>query len=160
MTAEKPLVRSDAAPLRRRDGSSFVRPRTLRAVRAIAEALFSKEGVPPPEERLSWLDGECEDFLARCGAQSRFFFSLMVALVSVIAPLFLGRVGRLGALSVPDRVRAMARLERRFGEPLLAVKAILCLLYYEHPDASREMGFDGQCLLPRADASALARTPG
>lgn len=160
MTAEKPLARSDAAPLRRRDGSSFVRPGTLRAVRSIAEALFSKEGAPPPAERLAWLEGECEDFLARCGAQSRFFFSLMVGLVSFIAPLFLGRLSRLGALSVPDRVRAMARLERRFGEPLLAVKAILCLLYYEHPDASREMGFDGQCLIPRTDTEALARTPG
>ena len=73
----------------------------------------------------------------------------MVRLVSLLAPFFIGRLATLGSLSVPERIRALTRLEERFGEPLLAVKAMLCLLYYEHPDAAREVGFDGQCLVPR-----------
>ena len=78
----------------------------------------------------------------------------MVLLVSRLAPLFIGRVVTLGALSLPDRIRALTRLEERFGEPLLAVKAMLCLVYYEHPDAAREVGFDGQCLIPHAPHTA------
>ena len=33
------------------------------------------------------------------------------------------------------------------GLVLLALKAILCTIYYEHPDAQREIGVDG-CASP------------
>lgn len=40
-------------------------------------------------------------------------------------------------------------MEKSFASPpVLAVKAILCILYYEHPDAAREVGFVGQGLPP------------
>ena len=91
-----------------------------------------------------------EDFLARASTQARLMLSFMIWLVTLAAPLFVGRLGTLAALAQPERIRALERLERHFGEPLVAVKAILCLLYYEHPDSAREVGFDGQCLLPRA----------
>lgn len=91
-----------------------------------------------------------EDFLARAGARSRLMFSVMVWLTTTLAPLFAGRFALLYDLPLSERVRAIARLERRFSEPLLAIKAILCLVYYEHPDAARDVGFDGRCLLPRA----------
>jgi len=97
---------------------------------------------------MEWMGRETEDFLARCGGQSRFFFSLMVWLVSLAAPLLSGRFALLGSLHLEDRVLALENLERRFAEPLLAVKAILCLIYYEHPEAGREVGFDGECHVP------------
>ena len=78
--------------------------------------------------------------------------SAMIWLVTFAAPLFIGKLGTLGALRHPDRLRALTALERRFGEPLVAVKAILSLIYYEHPDAAREIGFDGECRLPRTGA--------
>jgi hypothetical protein len=144
-------------PLRRRDGAPIVRPATVHTTVAIAEAVFSRNGEPPAQDRLAWVGREIEDFLARCGAESRFFFSLMVWVTSVLAPLFIGRMPGLVRLSLRDRVRALATLERRFGEPLLAVKAMLCLVYYEHPDAAAAVGFDGQCLLPRSTPARTER---
>jgi hypothetical protein len=139
----------EVVPLRNPDGSRIVGGATIRAVVGIAEALFSRNGAPPAAERLSWIEREMEDFLARAGSRSRLMFTFMVWLTTTLAPLLSGRFVLLYDLPLAERVRAIARLERRFSEPLLAVKAILCLVYYEHPDAARDVGFDGQCLLPR-----------
>lgn len=139
----------ETVPLRRSDGSAVVSPHTVRALVAIAEALFSREGAPPPRERLEWVGVEAEDFLARAGRRTRFVLSLLVWVVCLLGPLMIGRLARLPSLALGDRVRALEGLERRFGEPLIAVKALLCLLYYEHPDGAREADFDGECALPR-----------
>jgi hypothetical protein len=139
-----------ATPLRLPSGKPIAGPRTVGAAVAIASALFARGGVPPPPERLAYLEREVEDFLARAGTQARLMLSFMIWVVALGAPLFIGRIGTLSGLSGPDRIRALERLERRFGEPLIAVKAILCLLYYEHPDSAREVGFDDKCLLPGA----------
>ncbi|HEX4474141.1 MAG TPA: hypothetical protein VH142_03620 [Polyangiaceae bacterium] len=139
----------EAVPLRRKDGKSVASPKTVRALMAIAEALFSRGGTPPPRERLEWVGREAEDFLARAGARTRILLSLLVSVVCVLAPLTIGRLARLHSLSCAERIRALGALERRFAEPLIAVKALLCLLYYEHPDGAREAGFDGECALPR-----------
>ncbi|HVW25434.1 MAG TPA: hypothetical protein VHC69_08685 [Polyangiaceae bacterium] len=125
------------------------RPRTVRAAVAIGSALFGRAESEPPPERLAYLAREFEDFLLRSGPRARTMLTILVWLVATTAPLFIGRIGTLAALAQANRVRALDRLERRFGEPLVAVKAILCLIYYEHPDAAREIGFDGECLLPR-----------
>ena len=53
----------------------------------------------------------------------------------------IGKLPTLRRLSIPDRVRALTRLERRQLAPILiALRAILCLLYYEHPDVPAEVG--------------------
>ena len=139
----------ETVPLRGADGSPIVGRRTLDCIVAIAEALFSRGGRAPAPDRLSWIAREMEDFLARAGDRSRFIFTFMVWLTSVLAPLFVGRFTILPKLDLDMRIRALRRLEERFGEPLLAVKAILCLVYYEHPDAARDVGFDGECHVPR-----------
>lgn len=95
---------------------------------------------------MDWLALELEDFLARSGAQTRLVFRLSLFAVSVLAPLSIGRFRSLASLPVAERARALGSLEDRFGPPVLAVKALLCVLYYEHPDAAREVGFDGSCL--------------
>lgn len=145
---------SNDLPLRNVDGSKIVGQNTLRALVAIAEAVFSRSGSPPAADRMAWIEREMEDFLARAGIRSRIMFSLMVWLTTVIAPLISGRWTLLYLLPLDDRVRALALLEKRFSEPLLAVKALLCLVYYEHPDAAREVGFDGECLLPRREGQS------
>jgi hypothetical protein len=132
---------------------SVVRPATLRAIVAIAEAVFSKGGQPPPADRLRFIEHELDDFLSRSGARSRFFFSLMVWLTCALAPLFARRFASFVRLPLADRVHALTALEQRFPEPLLAVKALLCLVYYEHPDAARDVGFDGACALPRSTSA-------
>ncbi len=89
---------------------------------------------------------ELEDFLARAGARTRFLYGAAVLALTVLAPLVIGRLPPLGRLPVRERARALSVLEHsRFGAPVLAVKALLCVLYYEHPDAAREVGFDGEC---------------
>jgi hypothetical protein len=122
-------------------------PRFLDAIGALAEALFAtRDGAPPPE-RLAWLRADVDDFLSRAGAKSRLVLRLSLLAVSVLAPLAIGRVPPLGRLSLAERSRAITKLERgAFALPLLAVKAVLCILYYEHPEAAREIGFDGACL--------------
>ncbi len=141
---------SSGAPLRHPDGRPLVSPRTVRGALAIADGVFSRGGRGLPPERAAWLAREIEDYLSRGSVAARLMLSAMIALVSLVAPLMIARLGPLGRLATSDKARALERLEARFGEPLLAVKAMLCLLYYEHADAAREVGFDGECLLPRA----------
>jgi hypothetical protein len=112
----------------------------------VAEAIFLRADGPAPAERLDWLVLELEDFLARSGTQTRVVYRLSLFVVSLLAPLSIGRLRSLGSLPLGERVRALGSLEDRFGPPVLAVKALLCVLYYEHPDAAREVGFDGSCL--------------
>lgn len=128
-------------------------PRAERAMRAVVETVFARSGegselVPPPAERITWVCGEVDDFLARVTARSHALVLLSLFAVSVVAPLFVRRVGSLASLAPADRVHALERFERSmFAPALLAVKALVSVHYYEHPDAAREVGFDGACLI-------------
>jgi hypothetical protein len=128
------------APLGKPGAQQRAAPSTLAAARAIAEAVFARCEQPPDRARLDWLEVELGDFLMRVGTQSRLTLSVTIWAVTWIAPLLRGRCCRLGSLPLRERQAALVRLESRFPEPLLAVKALLCLLYYEHPDAAREVG--------------------
>jgi hypothetical protein len=122
-------------------------PATLASARALAEAIFSTESGAPPAARLDWLMGELDDFLGRVGTRGRVLLLLSFFAVSWLAPLVALRLRPLRSLPLAARVDALERLERsRIAMPLLATKAILSVLYYEHPDAAREIGFDGACL--------------
>jgi hypothetical protein len=122
---------------------SGLSPRTLRAARAVAEALFSTHAGPPPAERLEYLTRDLADFYGHVTLRARLVFRACIATVSWIAPLLIGELKPLGRLPVPDRVRALERLEASpLSLALLGAKAILSLVYYEHPDAAREIGWD------------------
>ena len=55
--------------------------------------------------------------------------------------MFIWKVGPFSTLSFDDRVRALRVFERRkVGRLLIPVRAILCLIYYEHPDAAQNLG--------------------
>ena len=113
----------------------------------MAEAIFYGPGGPPSADRLRWLVQEADDFLARAGARTRILILLSAWLVNLFSPWAIFRFRPLRRLPLGERVRALTRLERSaLSAPLLAIKALLSLLYYEHPDAAREVGFDGQCL--------------
>ncbi len=121
--------------------------RTLGTLRAVAEALFSTASGPPGAERIDWLLLEIEDFLARAGPRTRLVLGLAVFAVNVLAPLSVLRLAPLRRLPLAERVHALRSLENsRLAAPLFAVKALLSLIYYEHPDAAREVGFDGECM--------------
>jgi len=129
--------------------SGRVSERMLRTLRSVAEAIFSTDDGPPPADRMDWLLADAEDFLSRVGSQTRWVMRLSLLAISVVAPLLVLRMPPFRALALRERARALTRLERsKFSAPLLAVKALVTLLYYEHPDAAREVGFDGGCRRP------------
>lgn len=131
------------------------RPRylaTQRAARAVSEALFSRAGQPggPARSltaRLDFVQAEIADLLHRTGTRARLLFQASLFGVVWLAPLFVRRVRPLGSLRLADRVVALTRMERSaWGSPLvLAVKAVLCILFYEHPESVREIGAGGTC---------------
>jgi hypothetical protein len=134
-------------PLREPGGAPIVSARTLGTLRAVAEALFSTESGPPSPARIDWLLLEIEDFLARAGPRTRLVLGLAVLAVNVLAPLCVLRLISLRRMPLAQRVHALRRLENsRLSAPLFAVKALLSLIYYEHPEAAREVGFDGECM--------------
>lgn len=124
---------------------------TKARARAAAEAVFARmeggELVAPPAARIDWLVADLDDFLARVRGQTRLVFVLGLFVVSYVGPMMLRAFGSLGGMPLARRVEALSRLEEGPLAPaVLAVKALFCTLYYEHPDAAREVGFDGACL--------------
>jgi len=118
-------------------------------LRAFSEALFSTEAGPPSAARMDWLMKEMEDYLQRAGPAARFIFGLSLFVVAWLSPLFIRRFPTLRGLDVPQRVEALTRMEESFASaPVLAVKAFLCVVYYEHPDVQREIGHVGPATFP------------
>ena len=119
-----------------------------RALVVIAQALFTSAAGPPPPARLRWLIAEFNDFQIGAGLKARLLMGVSTALATWLAPLRIRRLPPLSRLSAADRIDALDSLESSLlGTPLFALKAILSLLYYEHPDAADELGFDGRSLL-------------
>jgi hypothetical protein len=113
----------------------------LRDARAFAEALFSTDQGAPPEARIDWLLAELAAFTEHAGARATLILKGGLLTASWLAPPLIGRAPPLARLSVADRCKALDKLEHTpAGLPLLAVKAMLCIIYYEHPDVLRECG--------------------
>jgi hypothetical protein len=96
---------------------------------------------------VAWLLDDLDHFLGHAGAQARFSFGLCVRAVAWVCPWLVGRPGPFAALSLAQRLRALERLERTpLGLALFGAKALLCLVWYEHPENERAIGYDGRCL--------------
>lgn len=129
--------------------------RSLDTLMAIAEALFATEDGPPPAERLAFLRRELADFMARTSPRGRFYFSAGATVVSIVAPLMVGRLPPFRRLRLDRRIAALTRFEgSALGSVLIALRAILCLIYYEHPDALREIGMEIRPVTPPASGGA------
>lgn len=130
--------------------NALVPPSTLVGLRAVAEAVFADEQGPPPAARLDWALAEFEDFLALAGSRARLVLRAALLAVTVLAPLFVRALPPLRRLPVAKRVLALERMEASFASAaVLAVKAFLCVLYYEHPEVQREVGYVGRGHDPR-----------
>ena len=117
------------------------RPGLLRDARVFAEALFSREDGPPPSSRLDWAMTELDDFLDHGGPRVELLMRGGLALANWAAPPLAGKAPPLALLSIADRRVALDKLEHTpAGLPLLAVKATLCFIWYEHQDTLREIG--------------------
>lgn len=133
----------------------------LRDARVFAEALFAREDGPPPPDRLDWAMRELDDFLTHGGPRVELLLRGGLALATWGAPPLLGRVPPLSRLSVADRRVALDRLEHTpAGLPMLAVKAMLCFVWYEHPDTLREIGvIEGDASSPSCLRETATRLP-
>ncbi len=132
--------------------------RVVRACGRIAEALFHDGDAPPPAERVVWLEGDVRDFLGRATGRARVMFRLCVFVIVWLGPLWALSLPPLTRLSVAARIAVLERLERSpLGFAFFGAKALLCLMYYEHPDAARELGFDGHASGVARPASSLVR---
>lgn len=119
------------------------------ATHAVAEALFTTDHGPPPASRLEWLADDLDDFLVHAGPRARAAYRLCILAISIIAPLLILRLPPFRSLPTVLRVRALERMERSFlSLAIFGAKTTLCVLYYEHPDAARHVGFDAGCADP------------
>jgi hypothetical protein len=119
----------------------------LRRARHVAEALFATEGGSPEAARIDRLMADFADFLGRAPGRGRLVMGFALFFLTWLAPLFIRRLGPLGALSLDERARALARVEAGgFATAALAPKAILCFLWFEAPETQRETGTVPTCL--------------
>jgi hypothetical protein len=142
------LLKADRVPVEDRiTGQKGLGRAARNTARALAEALFTTGEGPPPAERLDWLVEDLDDLIGRVGTRGKLVFRLCLFAVSTIAPLLAFRLLPFRFLSSETRMRALERMERSpFGLAVFAAKALLCIVYYEHPDSARMIGYDGTCL--------------
>lgn len=120
---------------------------------ALAEALFADEA-PPPPARLAWLRDELSHFLQHAGTRARGVYGLCLFAIRWLAPLTVRRLAPLDALDLDTRTRALERFEQSpLALSLFGAKAMLCIVYYEHPEAAVMTGADGLCLVRKKAAS-------
>lgn len=120
----------------------------LKRARHVAEALFTTEDGPPPPDRVDWVERDLKDFFGNANWRGAFIFRACIFAITWLAPILIARLPPIGRLAVSDRVHAIERFESVPGAVLtvLGAKAILSLIYYEHPDAAEEIGWDQECL--------------
>jgi hypothetical protein len=115
--------------------------------RVVAEALFSPDGSLPDDERLAYIERDFGDFYARAQGNAGLILRLSLFALMYLAPLFVFRPGSLRSLSIPQRARALERFEASPLAPAaLAVKAMLCILWFEHATTQAETRTEPTCL--------------
>lgn len=128
-------------------GRQGLSPRMRAASYAVAETLFTTRHGPPPAARLEWLCDDLDDFLQHAGPRARLVYRSCILAVSRYAPLLVRRPVAFSKLSPELRTEALEKMERGAGGlAVFGAKALLCFIYYEHPDAAAEIGFDASCL--------------
>jgi hypothetical protein len=140
-----PVVRIEVpdAPPRRKGLSASLRAATS----ALTETLFATDDGPAPADRVDWLCDDLDDFMARSGPRAASLYRLCVFAVTWLAPLHVRRVGPFHRLDFAARAEALERMERGpLGMAVFGAKAVLCFIWYEHPDNARMTGYDARCL--------------
>lgn len=118
-----------------------------RGIAAIAEVLFADADGPPPRDRIEWLCDRTDGFTRTVGGKAEVIFHLAVGATNWLAPLTIAKLPPLSRLDFDDRVRAVHRYEASpLGLSVFAVKALLSIRWFEHPDVAAEANFDGQPL--------------
>jgi hypothetical protein len=117
------------------------------SLRALALGLFDRgEGIP--EARLQWAIDDVESFLAHAGQKTSGLFLLAITLVEWLPFLMVHKLSRMSRMSSQARAEYLEAFDRSpIAIVLVLPKALLSLVYYEHPDALKETGYDGTCMM-------------
>ncbi len=122
-----------------------LRSRELEVARAVAATLFHRGARGAvPEERLAFYSRELQAYARSLTTLASL--ALHAALLGAqLSPLIFGiRAARLTRCSPEERARALHALETgRLGLAMVLLKVTSTLLYFEHPAALAETGFDG-----------------
>lgn len=125
-------------------------PRAMLVIRAIAEALFDDGEGGPPSDRLTWFEREINDFFASADGLSSLLLQVAPWALELSPLLTLTKPALFTQLSRAERQLCLERMEHSsfppFGLLYLLCKALICLIYFEHPEALASLGFDGQCM--------------
>lgn len=128
---------------------ALLSPRAMAILRAVAEALFDDHSGGPPADRLDWFERELNDLFASADGPSSLLLRVAPWVLEFSPVLTLSHLSLLTQLTRPEQQRCLERLERSPLPPLglifLLCKALICLIYLEHPEALSEIGFDGGC---------------
>ena len=136
--------------------------RSLKIARSIAETLFDPgTGTRIPSARLDWMASELADYTRLAGARTSNGLGLIMLGLQLLPLLVLGKPSRFTSLGFDDRHRFLVKVEKsRLLAPLLsALKIILSLVYFEHPDVLREAGVNPGCMRPGEAELPVLRTP-
>ena len=121
-----------------------IRPRHAPLVRALAEAMFAHDR-EPEASRLDGFVDEVDSYVSHASRTLRFGLLVMLQVIRFAPLLLLWRFATFESLACPDRVHVLERMERSRFVPLtlvlVAFKAILCLVYFEHPDELADVGY-------------------
>lgn len=124
-----------------------LRERHRPLVRALAEAMF-EDAATSAKSRLESFVDEVDDFVSHASKGLRFGLLVMLEVIRFAPLLLLWRFATFESLPCPDRVRVLERMESSRFVPLTLVlaayKAILCLIYFEHPDELAVVGYSAE----------------
>lgn len=110
--------------------------------------MFATPDGPPVEARLAEAARQLVVILGDADAGARLLFRLSLFGVVWLAPLLILRPPTFSRLAHADRLRALHRFERSpFGLSLFALKAMLCIVWFEQPATLAHAGVTDACLV-------------
>lgn len=131
-----------------------------KTVAHVGSVLLEDASGPPPENQMRWACHELDAMLNEIGGRGKFIFRASLLVVSLLAPLMIFRLPPIRRMSFEATAHALERFERSpLGMMLFAVQTMLCIVYFEHPDAAVTMDFDGKGLGQRFDQKFGGASP-
>ena len=126
-------------------------PFARRAIRAVAEAMFTDQTAPVDEgakARFEWLVLDADAMISNGSRQLRLGMRCTIVLLELLPLFVVGQLSRCSALPLSTRVRYLQRLEAgpitQLALLVVLWKSLLTILYFEHPEAAPQLGHDGR----------------
>lgn len=116
-----------------------------RTLHAVAETLFESEAGPAAPARVRWVVDDIDHFLMTVGGRSRLVIRAAIEVVMRLGPVVVGSFSPFEKLPLAKRRLALARIEKSpAGLTIFALKTLLSLHWFEHPETVRELGLENR----------------